>query len=164
MSWESEKLARPQVEVAASLSHARLQFSLRQLLVVMLALSIVLAIVFAFPDWVASAIYLVATVLVLPALATAVVYGRGDVRAFCIGALFPTGVLALIQSFGIGVFVLQFLVMSGTAPWPADVFETLARLAGVCRIGIIIGWPLAISAGILSVVLRRCFTWKQDEA
>ena len=62
---------------------------MRHLLILMVVLSIAFAVLFAFPNWRATVLLSIAATLLLVALTACVVYGTGQLRAFCIGALFP---------------------------------------------------------------------------
>ena len=74
-------------------------FSLRTLLGVIVALSMVFAVLIAIPDSVAVGIIVLIS-LALPVLMTAgIVYRSDNWRAFCIGGLFPAALLLLILLF-----------------------------------------------------------------
>jgi hypothetical protein len=75
-----------------------MQFSLRTLLLVPLAVACVFAVLLAKPAAVAL-LELFVISLVLPAVLTVIiVYGSGCKRAFCIGALFPVGALWFLSA------------------------------------------------------------------
>jgi len=131
-------------------NHARLQFSIRHLLILMLVLSVVFAVLFAFPNWLAAAVLSVASILLLAVLTTFLVYARGHTRAFCIGAFFPTFLAAIPVA-------CIFVVM--TFEWSRngfrDAFEELENLAGGLRFATMTGALMAIAAGTLSVIVWR---------
>ncbi len=69
----------------------RLQYTLRTLFVLTTAAAIACAVFFALPAWV-SVVVAVCVLISIPGLLTVMlIYGRGNTRAFCIGALFPAG-------------------------------------------------------------------------
>ena len=72
-----------------------LQFAVRHLLLLMLVCSFLSAVLFAFPNWLASATVIVASILLLAATTTILVYVPGYFRVFCIGALFPIALVAV---------------------------------------------------------------------
>ena len=65
------------------------QFSLRTLIIVMTALAVVCSGLFAGPLWATVLTALLLTMLTPVAFTVAVIYGRGYLRTFSIGALFP---------------------------------------------------------------------------
>lgn len=131
----------------------RLQFSLRHLLILMVVLSVAFAVLFAFPNLAASVLLSVASILLLVALTTCVVYGRGHIRAFCIGALFPMVLVAIVVAC---VFVVITFAVSGNRyDW---IFERLDEVAGGLRFATVTGWLMAIAAGALSVIISRRLT------
>lgn len=105
------------------------QFSMRDLLVLMLVLSVAFAVLFAMPNWAASTILIVVTILVLAVLISAVVYTRDHIRAFCIGALVPMGLVAVAVA---GVF-LDFAFSLSVRPFdPSRVVRQLDSAANGC--------------------------------
>jgi hypothetical protein len=83
----------------------RPQFSLRLLLASVAAISLGLAAVVPEPTWI-TALLMIASVFVAAAIsAVGISFGRGTVRAFCIGAAIPAvvGVLFLAALFTRGL-------------------------------------------------------------
>ena len=76
----------------APLGAGRYQFTLRTMLIMMTVFSVLLSGLFACPPWVGALIVGVLVVLVPMALTIGVIYGRGNLHTFCIGALYPAGV------------------------------------------------------------------------
>ncbi len=72
-----------------------LQFRLWHLLVLTLIISVACTII-ALPDVVASSAIGVTTIQVLVVLIVSAVYAQGYTRAFCIGALIPTCLVAVV--------------------------------------------------------------------
>lgn len=150
MAPEIQDSLPPAVNQPAADQSVRLQYSVRDLLAAMFVLSIALAVLFGFPGWFASATIMVASILMLAVLTAAVVYGRGDTRAFCIGALFPAFLVAVAVAC---LFVV--MTFDGSRRGFDQVVSEMERYAGGMRFAIIAGWPMAIVAGALSIVVRR---------
>ncbi len=74
-------------------SPGRLQFSLRTMLIIMTGFAATLSGVFAGPDWMRMITAVFFTTAVTIVLVVVLVYGRGYQRTFCIGALFPSGLV-----------------------------------------------------------------------
>lgn len=139
----------------------RLQYNTRQLLTAILIASIALGILFAFPAWLATTIMITASILAPVPLTLAVIYARGNVRAFCIGALFPALLVAI--SGGLSFILISFNI-AGAYLGFSGFFDAIGRHAGGLRFSILTGWPLAILAGIFAVVIRRRFVrgWSEE--
>jgi hypothetical protein len=126
-----------------------LQFGVGQLFAIISVLSLVLAIVFAFPDWLASAAVIVASISLVAALTIAVVYAPGQARAFCIGALFPATLVAVAAAI---LFVAIAFDWRFSVP---SIRDRLNRSAGGLRFAMVAGWLMAFFIGTLSVIVRR---------
>ncbi len=70
-----------------------MQFSLRTLFIVTTGLAVTTSGVFAGPTWVSVVTAMVFTAAATIALTVVLIYGRGYQRTFCIGALFPSGLV-----------------------------------------------------------------------
>ncbi len=87
------------------------QYSLRSMFIVMTVLAVALSGIFAGPPWLSMLTALLLGLTTPVVLTTVLIYGRGYLRTFCIGALFPAG-LILVSSgpglsypfFGMGRF------------------------------------------------------------
>ncbi|MHC4179554.1 MAG: hypothetical protein ACYSWU_18740 [Planctomycetota bacterium] len=92
---------------------APFQYSLRTMFIVMTVLAVALSGIFAGPEWfsVLTGMFLGLTAPMV--LTVALIYGRGYVRTFCIGALFPAslGLLAIIPGLS-----YPFYGMRGPGP------------------------------------------------
>ena len=122
-----------------------LRFSLLTIFIVMTALAIFLAGLFGLPEWL---VPLTAVFFALSApmvLTIVLIYGRGDSRTFCIGALFPAGVLlfSLVPAFS------RFHVFS-TGPF--DPGDTDVRMYIV--IFILVSCIVMLVFGLLAVGVR----------
>ena len=120
------------------------QFTLRTLMIIITVAAVIFSGLFAGPDWL-SAITAALFVLAIPLVLTVVlVYGRGYGRTFCIGALFPTGVLFVIQGFSRSFFY------GGGPFWggmDGDRFGVIVFLTVYCI--------LALMAGLLAMGVRK---------
>jgi len=95
----------------------RFQFSILQLIVLTAVVAVFCAATISVPVWL-SVILSGCVAVLLPMLVTVgVVYGQGDLRTFCIGALFPSG-LAGWRAFGYSdVMIYRYLgFSSGGSP------------------------------------------------
>jgi hypothetical protein len=88
----------------------RLQYTLRTLFVLTTAAAVACAVFFTLPAWV-SVVVAVCVVISMPGVLTVMlIYGRGNTRAFCIGALFPAGVCLspVVSAYGFALLA-QYL-------------------------------------------------------
>ena len=91
MEDQREEVATGTQQSNLSLTNGRRwQYSLRTLFVVTTLLAVMLSLLFASPGWV-RALSALCWVTAFPAvLATALVYGKGYLRTFCLGTLIPS--------------------------------------------------------------------------
>ncbi len=87
------------------------QFSLVAMLLAMAVVAAAMAVLFAFPDALATPVIIFLFITVPALLTTHIVYGSGYERTFCIGALFPTG-------FALFVIRLLFSIVVIDGPRP----------------------------------------------
>lgn len=153
MDTESNEFAALNVGENTSPRRRGLQFSLRHLLILIVVLSVAFAVLFAFPNWLASVLLSIAATLLLVVLTACVVYGTGQLRAFCIGALFPAVLVWIAVD-------CAFVVITFTASRDRyeRIFEGLDELAGGLRFASVTGWLMAIIAGVLAAAIRRRLT------
>ena len=78
--------------VRASRDSSHLQFSLLALSVFTVCTAVAIGLVWSLPDWVAGPPLLLLAAALPAALTSLVIYGDGNLRAFCLGALFPAGI------------------------------------------------------------------------
>ncbi len=137
MIAEEEKLA-------ADAAPPKMQFSLRTLLLLPVAVACALAALFTKPPSVAVVELLLIAFLLPAALTATIVYGKGYTRAFCIGALFPAGALFLFS-------VMEFYgVLSSIFVMPGMDLNVLRQLQ--CSFDG--AWLAAVLCGCLCVGLR----------
>jgi hypothetical protein len=137
------------------------QFGLRALLGMTIATAVALTILFSLPDEYAVPV-LVFLVIAVPAMLTVTaVYGSGYQRAFCIGALFPTGVVL----YGTAWMLISFLFLLRGPRGPGALdgefwMEFVQYLATPYRAYVGAAWVLAVVLGSLAVMIR----WRLEEA
>lgn len=125
----------------ADFAPPKMQFSLRTLLLLPVIAACVLSLFFGKPPNLI-AMELALVTLILPAvLTTIVVYGQGYKRAFCIGALAPTGVLYLWSTY----LLLTFTLYRG--PVDDQIFPAFRWFYGL-------GWIAAIVSGFICMGFR----------
>ncbi len=129
----------------------RLQFGLRTLLIVMTGFAVLLSALFAGPI-AASLLVEVAVILAAPmCLTVGIVYGRGYLRTFCIGGVFPCGSIALGTSFYVLPEIIYALPSGGFWTEIGN-DDTLAKL--VIAIGIVIGILVTLAFGAAACGVR----------
>jgi len=92
------------------------QFRLRTLFIGMTGLAVLLSALFAGPSWVAALTALAMMVFIPMCLAIGITYGRGYVRTFSIGGMFPAGfILSSASPYGLilGVNLFEAAVATG---------------------------------------------------
>ena len=98
-----------------------LQYSLRTMFIVMTVLAVALSGIYAGPPWVSVLTGLALGLLAPMVLTIGAVYGRGYARTFCIGGLFPAGLIliALMPEYVdfIPHGIWGYYPTSGEIPW-----------------------------------------------
>ena len=124
----------------------RFQFSVRAMFGLTTAVAIACAIFFALPEWV-SGLTTFCVIISMPGVLTIlVVYGRGNTRAFGIGALFPAGVCLspIVSTYGLDI-------IGGLL---REVFEQLEpRILFLMFLNIY--FAIVLGNGFLAVCMRR---------
>lgn len=92
--------------------NAPFQFSILTLLLFTFAFVCALSVLHIFPYYLAVPVIIALSVGFPAVLTVSAVYGDPVVRAFCIGALFPTGLLLFVTGWMFGFALLQ-----GQGPW-----------------------------------------------
>jgi hypothetical protein len=130
-----------------------LQFSLRTLLIAMTGLAVFLSGLFAGPSWMSLITVGVVLMTVSICLTVGVGYGRGYVRTFCIGALFPSGsILTWTSLFGFPISFYGLSVCEGAVIFAAPSDATLTKL--IMAIAVLIGILVVIAFGFAACGLR----------
>lgn len=127
------------------------RFTLLTMFVVTGFVAVAMAVLFAFPDvW--ATVALIALLQIVPAVLTVgLVWGNSNLRAFCLGALFPT-VLTLL--FCASVWVLFVLVESSHEP-AARIAGGLEHYADGHRIVAAVSWLCALLMGVITLSVRH---------
>lgn len=129
-------------------------FGLRTLLIVISVIGVILCLLVAMPGYVAVPVLVLVSATLAALFTTGLVYGSPNVRAFCIGALFPTGstVIGLIWLlcawFLVGPYQIQ------------DMTKLMAHFDGLAftlRVWSGASWAMALMIGLLTFPLRKAF-------
>ena len=122
----------------------RFQYSLRTLFVLTTGLAMLCSILFSLPTWLAELAVVFLVISTAAALTVTLIYGRGYVRTFCIGALFPAGVCLLSSTYGLEMIydVLIAFLRSDDERLVIQIFVTLY-------------YTLVLGDGVLAVCVRR---------
>jgi hypothetical protein len=90
----SDAMEPPEIKTSKTQAGgAPLQYSLRTMFVVMTVLAVALSGIYAGPSWVSMLTGLALSLLAPMVLTIGIIYGRGYGRTFCIGGLFPAGLI-----------------------------------------------------------------------
>ena len=136
-------------DAASEADRGRFQFSLRTMLVLTALVAMVCAVLFSVPDYVAAPVIIVLTI-VLPALLTAtLVYGNSWQRSFCLGAMFPAGMMFFYTL----IVVLYYLDYE--LDGPGEFCETVSLTYHSYRAFAGVSWVLSVTVGLFTVALRR---------
>ena len=122
------------------------QFSLRFVLALFVVLSIALTVSFGLRNWLSSAGLLLLSITFVTILVVTIVYGSGNFRVFCVGAIVPMTLLVVVASG----FII-FLVFDRQTPDPLYYLDHYAQGIRYASIPV---WLLAVVMGFLSVGVR----------
>jgi len=127
----------------------RLQFSLRAMLALTALVAVASAVLFTMPDYLAVPIIIVSTIA-LPALLTAaLVYGNSWQRSFCVGAMFPAGMMFFCT------LVVVMYCLDVDFENPGEFCESVTLQYSSYRLYAGVSWVLSITIGLFTVALRR---------
>ena len=124
-----------------------MQFSLRTMFVLTACVAVACTVLFAVPDPLAVPLLLALTIAVPAVLATFVIYGRGYLRTFCIGALFPTATALYASAWFLGFCLLDADVSDWYELATEDAAVVYRWYAGI-------SWVLAVVIGLICVGAR----------
>ena len=93
--------------MATESERINMRFSLRTILISLLVFAIGCALLFSTPSYIAVPALIFLSVALPAGLAAGVVYTRDAWRAFCIGGLFPSGLLLYSTGWLLGLSVLE---------------------------------------------------------
>jgi len=135
----------------------RLQFSLRTLLLLTMAVACALALLVGTPSAIAVPCIFCLAVAVPAILTVCIIYGHGNTRVFCIGALFPTGLLLYATVWFLGLAIVKppgFPGFRNLAGW----LEFFDITGAPYRVFAGSSWTLSIVVGLLCVGAKRVVT------
>jgi hypothetical protein len=127
------------------------QFTIRTLLAVILAVAVLCCVFFTLPNWLSLIVLAVLSFAVFPAaLVSGVIYGRAFGRAFSIGALTPLACFAISM---LGYATLGLLSVVGDLVDNVGNVDNSELLVPI-KISVGILWAAAATAGFASVAVR----------
>ena len=119
-----------------------MQFSLKSMLLTTVVMSILCAMLFAVPPVVSIIFFLVTVLIAPPVLITGIVYGRGHLRAFCIGCVSSPLILVLLYA----PVMLLGLFDASASDWAE--YGTQMKIMASCLLGGL------FASGAVSVFVR----------
>ena len=125
------------------------QFGLRHVIVTMAVSSVAFALLFVAPGWVTVTASVALSTLATAGLTAGIIYGGHDARAFCVGAMFPVALAAVIVAVALVSIAFNRSMATGYF------FRELSGAAYGTRFVTVAGSIMAPAAGILSVIVRR---------
>lgn len=126
------------------------QFGLLTVILAMLVLSVVFALLFAGPSWMTSTTASVVAVFWAVGLAALAVRGRGDVKAFCMGAVILATIAAIPTSC-----LLIAAAAEATMDDLSRAYRLLDRGGNELRLMILFWVTISCFFGMLSLIGRR---------
>ena len=139
-----------QVDPSAARHHP-VQFSLRSMFLLTAVVAVACSVLFVLPLIVAVPVLLLLVIAVPAVLTTKVVYGTGYQRTFCIGALFPAGVVLFATAWFPGLWLANVpptpRSLSDFADWTGKIGDYYRCLVGM-------SWVLSVVVGSLCVAVR----------
>ena len=145
-----------------------MRFSLTTLLIGMSGVCVALFLLFAAPSTVAVPLLVLISVSLAALVTTGLVYGRGNIRAFCIGAMFPAGatVIGLIWLL-CAWFISSAFGRFGGGPPPEvhdfpSLFAHFDTFAFTLRVWSAASWIMGLVAGLVSLAVRMALQPKRN--
>ena len=140
--------------VTSARSTAQFQFTLTSLLLFTLAVASALTLLVVVPVVIAVPVIIFLSMAVPAVLTVGLVYGESSVRTFCIGALFPTGVLLYATGWILGLSTLEPPSTSDLESFSQWV-EFFEEIAAPYRVYAGSSWVSSIVIGLICVGARR---------
>ena len=128
----------------------RFRFGVRHLLITTSLLAFFFAVLFAFPGWLTSSVVISYSTIAAAGFIAGVAYGRNNIRAFCIGALFPTLLISFPTYILFGVVTFE-----GFRNNYDDIFDELDDGASGMRFVAVAAIVLTPLAGAVSMYVKR---------
>jgi hypothetical protein len=129
------------------------QFTLRTLLSLTTVVAVVCSGLFAPAVWMVALTLLVLGMLGPMALTVALIYGRGYLRTFCIGALFPAAPILLLDLY-YGMMVVAGLCDGGFHQFTADGDANSAETRMTMAVAVVVIVGIVVLAGLLAMGVR----------
>jgi uncharacterized membrane protein len=124
----------------------RFQFSLRSMLLMVSLAAVCCSGLFSGYGWLAGLTGLFIVVAAPVILVIALVYGRGNLRTFCIGALFPSGMALATLSSATSTYMIPVALFGG-----GEEFDVRAIVVA----GLTVYFAAIIGCGLLALWVRR---------
>ncbi|HUT91568.1 MAG TPA: hypothetical protein VMY37_18865 [Thermoguttaceae bacterium] len=137
---------RDDVEVQSGPRRSPFQYSLRSMFVVTTAAAVALSVLVASPAWLIELVFLLLALAIPMVLTVALIYGRGRLRTFSIGALFPAGLVLSMFIQGPPLFDMPISGFPGRLDLEERFFVAFFMMAACA---VIVGF------GFLAVWVRR---------
>lgn len=131
-----------------------IRFGLGTLLVFTVIVSAALAVLVVLPEFISVPVTICLAVVVPAVVLTVAIYGRGYFRTFCMGALFPMGLLLYTTGWVLGLSLVNppgVGDLDSLASW----LKFFDKFGGPYRIYTGCSWILAVLVGMACVVVRR---------
>jgi hypothetical protein len=136
---------------AADPEQHSLQFSIRTLLIISFCLAISFALLFSIPNYIAVAAIITLNIALPASLTTGAVYTRNTWRAFCIGGLFPSGLVLYVTGW---MLSLSLFDGPGTIRNLANWVEFSDAIAGQYKVYSGCSWVMTVLIGSTAVLIR----------
>jgi hypothetical protein len=137
------------------------QFSLATLFFLTTVLAVILGVCFAIPNWLAGTLVILLMLVVPAVLVVSIKYGSGRLPAFCIGAIFPSG-MCLIGFLMDGHWTSLLEAMRGYGAAAPDAWTAIGEWLNVTsqmgrfwRPMAVTSWIAAVFIGFVCVGMRH---------
>ena len=100
-------MTSPDKDAASGRSGRPWQYSMTTLLLVTAGTAMALAVLVSFPSTIAVPVLICLTIAIPAVLCVVAIYGSGYQRTFCIGALFPTGIMLYTTGWLMGLSLFE---------------------------------------------------------
>lgn len=127
-------------------------FSIRAILALTAFVAVLAALLFVFPDLVATIGLMILNPMISAALLTSAIYGRHGWRAFCIGAAGPTMFMTCFHTWLVGIVGMDT---------PSDdlsyYFKEMAEMTLYFKVQTVLTLAIGLTGGLTGVVVRWMF-------
>jgi len=125
------------------------QFGLQAMLGMTAVVAVVCTLFFSMPPEIATPVMIVIMVTLPAVLTTVLVYGRGYQRTFCLGAIFPAGIMLLCTSLMLMIHSIS-AYQNSVATWQ----EFSERIGPYYKPYVALTFGTALAVGAICVVVR----------